>query len=161
MWVTKYRRKCITKEILNRLQEIFTQQCENWSVTLVEFNGEEDPVHLLIDAHPWMDLSKFINSIKTVSSRLIGKEFKAHIDKFYWKPCFWTRAYCLLTTGGAPIEVIKKYLQNQDAPEWKIKSDWRSSYPSPPKPYRLWVAMLHGLLNLGSCRHHWPIKLLQ
>ncbi|MGB4497751.1 MAG: IS200/IS605 family transposase, partial [Methylococcaceae bacterium] len=85
-------------------------------VQLVEFNGEEDHVHLLIDAHPSMDLSKFINSIKTVSSRLIRKEFKTHIDKFYSKPFFWTRAYCLLTTGGAPLEVIKKYIQNQDSP---------------------------------------------
>jgi putative transposase len=114
--VTKYRRKCITKEILDRLHEIFKEQCENWSVQLVEFNGEEDHVHLLIDAHPSMDLSKFINSIKTVSSRLIRKEFKTHIDKFYWKPFFWTRAYCLLTTGGAPLEVIKKYIQNQESP---------------------------------------------
>ena len=87
--VTKYRRKCITKEILDRLHEILKEQCENWSVQLVEFNGEEDHVHLLIDAHPSMDLSK---------------------------PFFWTRAYCLLTTGGAPLEVIKKYIQNQDSP---------------------------------------------
>jgi putative transposase len=101
---------------LDRLHEIFKEQCENGSVTLVEFNGEEDHVHLLIDAHPSMDLSKFINSIKTVSSRLVRKEFKTHIDKFYWKPFFWTRAYCLLTTGGSPLDVIKQYIQNQDSP---------------------------------------------
>lgn len=114
--VTKYRRKVITKEMLTRLQTIFSEQCESWSVELVEFNGETDHVHLLIDAHPAMDLSKFINSIKTVSSRLIRKEFKNHVDQFYWKPYFWTRAYCLLTTGGAPIEIIKAYIQNQDSP---------------------------------------------
>ena len=115
--VTKYRNKVITKEMLKRLEQIFFEQSESWSVRLVEFNGEADHVHLLIDAHPSMDLSKYINSIKTVSSRLIRKEFKSHVDKYYWKPYFWTRAYCLLTTGGAPIEVIKQYIQNQDSPK--------------------------------------------
>jgi len=115
--VTKYRHKVITKQMLDRLETIFTEQCQKWSVELIEFNGEEDHVHLLIDAHPSMDLSKFINSIKTVSSRLIRKEFQAHVEKYYWKPYFWTRAYCLLTTGGAPIEVLKRYIENQDAPK--------------------------------------------
>lgn len=93
------------------------EQSESWSVKLMEFNGEHDHVHLLIDAHPSMDLSKYISSIKTVSSRLIRKEFKSQVDKYYWKPYFWTRAYCLLTTGGAPIEIIKQYIQNQEAPK--------------------------------------------
>lgn len=115
--VTKYRNKVITKEILKRLEQIFFEQSEIWSVRLIEFNGEADHVHLLIDAHPSMELSKYINSIKTVSSRLIRKEFKSHVDKYYWKPYFWTRAYCLLTTGGAPIEIIKQYIQNQKAPK--------------------------------------------
>ena len=124
--VTKFRRKVITKAMLERLHNIFKEQCEHWSVELVEFNGEEDHVHLLLKAHPAMDLSKFINSVKTVSSRLIRKEYKEHVDKFYWvlgedgycvaQPYFWTRAYCLLTTGGAPLEVIKAYIQQQDSP---------------------------------------------
>lgn len=113
--VTKYRNKVINQVILERLHQIFLEQCEHWSVRLVEFNGEADHVHLLISAHPAMDFSKFINSIKTVSSRLIRKEFKTHVDNYYWKPYFWTRAYCLLTTGGAPLEVIKAYIQNQDS----------------------------------------------
>jgi putative transposase len=58
----------------------------------------------------------FINSIKTVSSRLIRKEYKERVSKYYWKPYFWARAYCLLTTGEAPLEVIKAYIQNQDSP---------------------------------------------
>jgi len=114
--VTKYRNKVINQAMLERLHQIFLEQCEHWSVRLVEFNGEADHVHLLINAHPAMDLSKFINSIKTVSSRLIRKEYKEHVSKYYWKPYFWTRAYCLLTTGGAPIDVIKAYIENQDSP---------------------------------------------
>ena len=115
--VTKYRKKCITKDILKRLEEIIKDICKRWDVELLEFSGEEDHIHLLISAHPSMELSKFINNLKTVSSRLIRKEFKEHLSKFYWKPYFWTRAYFIATTGGAPLEVIKQYIQSQEKPE--------------------------------------------
>jgi len=114
--VTKYRHKVITADILDRLEVVFKLQCERWDVKLVEFNGELDHVHLLISAHPSMDLSKFINSIKTVSSRLIRKEYKDYLAPFYWKPLFWSRAYCLVTTGVAPLDVVKAYIQDQDRP---------------------------------------------
>jgi len=115
--VTKYRKKCITKDMLKRLEEIIKDICKRWDVELLEFNGEEDHIHLLISAHPSMELSKFINNLKTVSSRLIRKEFKEHLSKFYWKPYFWTRAYFIATTGGAPLEIIKQYIQSQEKPE--------------------------------------------
>ena len=115
--VTKYRKKCITKDMLNRLEEIMKDVCNKWDVEVLEFSGEEDHIHLLISAHPSMELSKFINNLKTVSSRLIRKEFKEHLSKFYWKPYFWTRAYFIATTGGAPLEVIKQYIQSQEKPK--------------------------------------------
>ena len=115
--VTKYRHQCINQDMLARLREIFDEQCKNWSIELLEFNGESDHVHLLLNAHPALDLSKLINSIKTVSSRLIRKEFATHLKKSYWKPVFWTRAYCLLTCGGAPLEIIKQYIEKQDKPK--------------------------------------------
>jgi putative transposase len=71
----------------------------------------------LLNAHPSLDLSKLINSLKTVSSRLLRKEFAKHLAKYYWKPVFWTRAYCLLTCGGAPLEVIKQYIEQQEKPK--------------------------------------------
>jgi len=114
--VTKYRHRCITAPMLIRLREIFNEQCANWSIELLEFNGEEDHVHLLLNAHPSLDLSKLINSMKTVSSRLLRKEFANHLSKYYWKPVFWTRAYCLLTCGGAPLDIIKKYIEKQNMP---------------------------------------------
>ena len=114
--VTKYRKQVIDSDILNRLGEIFLAQSERWDIEVLEFNGEEDHIHLLIKAHPSVDLSKYINSVKTVSSRLIRKEFKTRVDQFYWKPYFWSRAYCLLSVGGAPIDVLKKYIESQDSP---------------------------------------------
>ena len=110
--VTKYRRKCFTNEMLNRLEEIVRKNCQDWEIDLLEFNGEADHIHLLLEMHPNIMPSKFINNIKTVSSRLIRKEFDAELKQYYWKPVLWTRAYCLLTTGGATIDVIREYIKN-------------------------------------------------
>lgn len=115
--VTKYRKKCLSNEMLNRLEEIVKKNCTDWEIDLIEFNGEADHVHILLDMHPNIMPSKFINNLKTVSSRLIRKEFEEELKPYYWKPVLWTRAYCLLTTGGATIDVIREYIQNQERPE--------------------------------------------
>ncbi|MBF7690062.1 IS200/IS605 family transposase [Acinetobacter sp. SCC474] len=115
--VTKYRRKCFTNQILNRLEEIVRKNCSDWDIELIEFNGEEDHVHLLLEMHPNIMPSKFINNLKTVSSRMIRKEFAEHLTKYYWKPVLWTRAYCLLTTGEATIDTIQQYIENQNRPD--------------------------------------------
>lgn len=115
--VTKYRRKCFTAPMLDRLEEICRDLCAKWEVDIEEFGGEADHVHLMLDMHPNIMPSKFINTLKTVSSRLIRKEFSQHLKEYYWKPVLWTRAYCLITAGGAPLEVLKKYIQNQERPE--------------------------------------------
>ncbi len=106
--VTKYRRKCFTKTILRRLEQICRRNCEQWGVELIEFGGESDHIHLLIDMHPNIMPSKFINNLKTVTSRLIRKEYTEHIKQYYWKPVLWMRAYCLITAGGAPLDILKK-----------------------------------------------------
>ena len=72
--------------------------------------------HILFEAPPQVQLSKLVNNFKTVSSRLIRKEFKEHIDKFYYKPYFWSNSYLILSTGGTTIETIKQYIENQNAP---------------------------------------------
>ena len=115
--VTKYRKKCFSETILKRLEEICFKQCENWSIELLEFGGEADHIHLLLDAHPSLQMSKFINSLKTVSSRLVRKEFEKHLQQYFWKPVLWTRAYCLITAGGAPLSVLKQYIEKQDTPK--------------------------------------------
>ena len=114
--VTKYRRKCFTNEILNRLEVVVRELCEKWGVKVLEFSGEADHIHLLLDMNPTVQPSKLINSLKTVSSRYIRKEFSDHLKRYYWKPVLWSRAYCLLTAGGAPIEKLKEYIENQDRP---------------------------------------------
>ncbi len=110
--VTKYRRKVIDDNISNRLKEIFEKIQNNYNITLQEWNHDKDHVHILFKAHPNSEISKFINAYKSASSRLIKKEYPK-IKEQLWKEYFWSRSYCLLTTGGAPIEVIKKYIESQ------------------------------------------------
>ena len=116
--VVKYRRKVITDEISSRLKEIFEYVCPKYNISLSEWNHDSDHIHLLFRGSPNTDISKFLNAYKSASSRLVKKEFPI-IKKQLWKEYFWSRSYCLIATGGAPIEVIKKYIENQGAKETK------------------------------------------
>ncbi|WP_287684245.1 MULTISPECIES: IS200/IS605 family transposase, partial [unclassified Microcystis] len=89
-----------------------------WDSTLLDFNGESDYVHLIIDDKPDIALSKLIANLKTVSSRLIRKEFPYLAAKyFYNKPYFWTGAYFVASCGGVTVEQLKKYVENQNSPK--------------------------------------------
>ena len=110
--VIKYRRKVITDPISERLKEIFAYIQPTYNVTLQEWNHDRDHVQILMKTHPNTDISKFLNAYKSASSRLIKKEFPT-LRTSLWKEAFWSRSYCLLTTGGAPIDVIQKYIENQ------------------------------------------------
>jgi len=110
--VIKYRRNVIDDVISNRLKVIFEYVSPNYNITLQEWNQDRDHVHILFKAHPNSELSKFINAYKSASSRLIKKDYP-QIRESLWKEYFWSRSFCLLSTGGAPIEVIKRYIENQ------------------------------------------------
>lgn len=108
----KYRKKVLNEIISDRLKQIFVDVSSNYGVVLVEWNHDKDHIHLLFRAKPNSELSKMINAYKSASSRRIKNEFP-HIRKSLWKEYFWSRSYCLLTTGGATIDVVKKYIENQ------------------------------------------------
>jgi putative transposase len=111
--VIKYRRKVINNEVSEKTKQMFTDIGSKYHVTLLEWNHDRDHVHVLFKAHPKTELSKFINAYKSASSRIIKKEFP-HVRKQLWKEYFWSRSFCLLTTGGgSPIDVVKKYIENQ------------------------------------------------
>ncbi len=113
----KYRHKCITAEMLERLRGIFADVSASWRCTLVEFGGEADHVHLLIEAHPSMNLARFVGNLKTVSSRYLRKEFAAHLRQFFWKARFWNSAYAVVSAGGhASIDQLLAYIQDQETP---------------------------------------------
>ena len=110
--VTKYRRQVIDDEISDFAKDTFIRIAESYHITLVEWNHDKDHVHIVFKAQPKTELTKFINAYKSASSRLIKRDFP-RVKQFLWKEMFWSKSFCLLTTGGAPIDVIKKYIQNQ------------------------------------------------
>ena len=108
----KYRRKVMDDSVSNRLKEIFIDIAPNYGVELLEWNHDIDHVHLLFKAKPNTEISKLLNAYKSASSRRIKNEFP-NIRKYLWKEYFWSKSYCLVTTGGAPLEVAKQYIENQ------------------------------------------------
>jgi putative transposase len=110
--VVKDRRKVIDDTISDYAKDKFVSLSEKYNITLVEWNHDMDHIHILFKAQPNSELSKFINAYKSASSRLIKKDFP-YVRKKLWKDMFWSRSFCLLTTGGSPIEVVKKYIENQ------------------------------------------------
>lgn len=110
--VVKYRRKVFDDCTSARAKEIFEYIAPNYNITLLEWNHDKDHVHILFKAHPKSEISKFINAYKSASSRLLKKEFP-QIRQKLWKERFWSQSFCLLTTGGAPVEVIKRYIESQ------------------------------------------------
>jgi len=114
--VKKYRRKIINQTMLSRLQEIFENTCSKWRSKLTEFNGESDHVHLVISYPPDVEVSKLVNNLKTVSSRLIRKEFHEQVSQFYNQPVFWTGAYFVASCGGVTLEQLKSYVEKQSSP---------------------------------------------
>lgn len=116
--VTKYRRKAIDDKISDRLKEIFNYICPKYNITLEQWNHDCDHIHILFRSHPNSELSKFLNAYKSASSRLIKKEFP-NIKKKLWKEYFWSRSFCLITTGVEAVDVIKKYIEKQGKSEVK------------------------------------------
>ena len=110
--VVKYRRKVINDEISNRLKDIFLYIQDNYNIALEEWNHDIDHVHILFRSEPNSNISKFINAYKSASSRLIKKEYPSIKSKLY-KEAFWSQSFCLISTGGASIETIKKYIESQ------------------------------------------------
>jgi putative transposase len=103
------------KKHIEAMKEIFRVVCEAQNAELTEFNGESDHVHLLVNFPPHLELSKLINSLKGVSSRQLRKEFPK-LEKRYWGGALWSRSYFAASCGGAPLEIIKQYVEQQRTP---------------------------------------------
>lgn len=117
VFVTKYRRSVFTKAVLEDLKEIFASVCQDFEAELVEFDGEKDHVHLLINYPPKVSVSRLVNSLKGVSSRLIRKKRYACIQDKLWAGALWSPSYFAASCGGSPISIIKQYIEQQDTPE--------------------------------------------
>ena len=105
VFVTKYRHKVFTSHVLDEMKNVFEKVCEDFGAELIEFNGEDDHVHLLVNYPPKISVSKIVNSLKGVSSRLLRKQFP-ELEKRYWKGVLWSPSYFAASCGGAPLSII-------------------------------------------------------
>jgi putative transposase len=116
VFVTKYRHKVITEDIESEMRELFDSICRKNDCILEQAKadlGERDHIHLLIDMAPKVAPSTLCNTLKTVSSREIRKRHAKYLAPYYWKPVFWKRGFSAVSSGGAPLEILKKYIEEQ------------------------------------------------
>jgi len=116
VFITKYRREVFTREILDDLRPIFSSVCADFEAELVEFDGEDDHVHLLVNYPPKVSVSTLVNSLKGVSSRMIRKKNYPSIRGKLWGGALWSPSYFAGSCGGAPITVIRQYIEQQQTP---------------------------------------------
>lgn len=115
VFVAKYRRKVFDGDAIERLREIFTRVCLDFESELVEMDGEHDHVHLLVEYPPKVAVSNLFNSLKGVSSRLLRKD-RPDIQSRYWKGVLWSPSYFASSCGGAPIAIVRQYIEQQQTP---------------------------------------------
>ena len=112
VFVTKYRKKVLTDKMYKRLHCHFDRVCNDFGCKLIETNGEKDHVHLLVEPVPHTTPSRLVNSLKGVSSRFLRQEFP-ELEKYYWKGGLWSPSYFIASCGGAPLDIVRKYVENQ------------------------------------------------
>ena len=111
----KYRKKVLTNEnIINELKERTKKIAENFEVTIINQECDKDHTHILFKATPKTNLVKFINALKGATSNAIRHRFP-EVKKKLWKDIFWSKSYCLITTGQTTLDQLKKYVENQNA----------------------------------------------
>ncbi len=117
IFVTKYRRNIFNKAILHDLKSIFESICRDFKAKLTEFDGEKDHVHLLIEYPPKIAVSALVNSLKGVSSRLLRKKNYPEIKQAIYGKSLWSPSYFAGACGGAPLTIIKQYIERQNSPK--------------------------------------------
>jgi putative transposase len=116
IFVTKYRRKALTNDMLNRMEAIFRETMEQMEGELIEFGGEDDHVHLMVQCHPKTSISVLVGKLKGKSSYFLRKEFWDDIKNKLWGAHFWSPSYCVVSCGVAPLDIVREYVENQRRP---------------------------------------------
>ena len=116
VFVTKYRHEVFTGDHLTRMEQIMRDVCADFETELAEFNGGNNHVHLLVNFPPKVALSKLVNSLKGVSSRRMRQEFPELARHYYRANKLWSGSYFAGSVGGAPISVLRQYIEQQNRP---------------------------------------------
>ena len=119
VFVTKYRRSVFTDAMLERLNAVFAETMEQMEGTLLEFGGEDDHVHLLVSCHPKTAVSNLVGKLKGKSSYILRNEFWSEIKNKLWGDHFWSPSYCVVSCGGASLDVVRTYIEDQRKPSDK------------------------------------------
>lgn len=112
VFCVKYRRKVLTVPVSERLKSLVLEIASKFDVQIIEQEADSDPIHVLFASKPSVTLSKFINSLKSVTSRMIRKEFP-EVKKALWKDKFWSPSYFLASVGQVTLDDVKKYVESQ------------------------------------------------
>ena len=115
IFTTKYRKKLFDGYMIDQLRSAFMSACEKLECELLEMDGEEDHVHLLIAYPPKLSISVMVNNLKSVSSRMLRQQ-NTHLPKQSNTGVLWSRSYFACSAGGATIETLRKYVQEQATP---------------------------------------------
>ena len=116
VFVSKYRRNVFTAEILARIKEIFVETCKQMDVELIEFGGEDDHVHILVNVHPKLAVANLVGKLKGKSSYFLRREYWDHLKTKLWGKHLWSPSYCCVSCGGASLDIVKQYVKNQRQP---------------------------------------------
>lgn len=112
--VVKYRQKAFrTNKIMERTKELTKQIAEKFDCEILNQECDIDHIHIIIKCKPQTELTKLINSLKGVTSRILRKEFAEELKDILWGESFWSDSYCLITTGQTTLEQLKKYVESQ------------------------------------------------
>ena len=117
VFVMKYRRDVLTEPMLKRIEELMKETCEQMECELIEFNGEDDHVHLMVSVHPKVPVSSLVGKLKGKSAYFLRQEFAREVKKKLWGEHFWSPSYCIVSCGGAPLETVKQYIEDQRRPQ--------------------------------------------
>lgn len=112
--VTKYRHLVINNDLKNSLINYTNNYFKEKDMNILEINTDEDHIHIMFEAYPNMNLSTFINAFKSASSRYVRTNFAKDLEKFYWKPYFWSKSYFICTVSERNTNIVKEYIRNQD-----------------------------------------------
>ena len=115
VFVTKYRHGVLQGYMFETLKNLFQSVCDDFESELVEFDGESDHAHLLIEYPPKVQISKLVNSLKGVSSRKL-KLHHPEVTNMYFKSALWSPSYFAGSCGGAPIDIVRQYIEQQKTP---------------------------------------------
>jgi putative transposase len=116
VFVTKYRRTVFTKDMIERMNELFKETCAQMDCELFEFNGEYDHVHMLVSIPPKLSIAVVVGKLKGKSSYFLRQEFWEQLKTKLWGTHLWSPSYCCVTCGGAPLDIVKKYIEDQRQP---------------------------------------------